>query len=115
MQLLYHQSYTSFLLLLVATPLIESPIFIINYEYSSKTLSLILFSAFLAFLVNLTTFLIIGKTSPITFNVIGHFKLCLVLFVGFLIFQTPTNKNQILGILITIMGICLYSIIKLKK
>jgi solute carrier family 35 protein E3 len=52
-------------------------------------------SAIVAFVVNLSIFMVIGKTSPITYNVLGHFKLCTVLAGGFLIFHDPLNANQV--------------------
>ena len=48
-----------------------------------------------AFLVNLSIFMVIGKTSPVTYNVLGHFKLCSVLAGGFIFFHDPLNFNQV--------------------
>ena len=36
---------------------------------------LLIFSCLSAFFVNLSTFLLIGRTSPLTYNAVGHFKL----------------------------------------
>ena len=36
-------------------------------------------SSILAFLVNLSTFLVIGKTSPVSYQVLGHSKLVVII------------------------------------
>eukprot|EP00045_Choanoeca_perplexa_P005959 m.50026 g.50026 ORF g.50026 m.50026 type:complete len:80 (+) comp13386_c0_seq2:188-427(+) len=68
----------------------------------------------MAFAVNLSIFLVIGKTSPVTYNVLGHFKLCTVIVGGFLVFQDPLNFNQGVGIAVALLGIFVYTHFKLK-
>lgn len=70
----------------------------------SDALVLVMTSAFVAFLINLTIFWIIGNTSPVTYNMFGHFKFCLTLLGGYLIFKDPIQFNQLIGILITLCG-----------
>ena len=45
-----------------------------GYEYSGSALAAIFLSAVLGLLVSLSTFLVIGATSSLTYNVIGHVK-----------------------------------------
>lgn len=56
-----------------------------EYDYTSTSLSYIFASCMLAFCVNLSIFLVIGKTDPIAYNVLGHFKLCVILLTGYII------------------------------
>ena len=50
-----------------------------------------------------------------TYNVVGHFKLCLIVFLGFIIFQYPVDLRNVGGILVTLAGVFWYSYIKLQK
>lgn len=69
----------------------------------------ILLSCLIAVLVNFSTFLVIGKTSPVTYQVLGHLKTCLVLGFGYTLLHDPFTARNILGILIAIVGMGLYS------
>ncbi|KAJ3215057.1 hypothetical protein HK099_006547 [Clydaea vesicula] len=112
-QLLYYQSFISFIILLISIPILDNAYDLYNYEFTTESIGMILFSAALAFFVNLSTFLIIGKTSAVTYNIVGHFKLCLILFLGFIIFKSPVDLKQIGGIATTLVGIFWYSKLKL--
>jgi solute carrier family 35 protein E3 len=59
--------------------------------------------------VNFSTFLVIGKTSPVTYQVLGHLKTCLVLAFGYVLLRDPFSWRNILGILIAVVGMVLYS------
>lgn len=59
--------------------------------------------------VNFSTFLVIGKTSPVTYQVLGHLKTCLVLAFGYILLRDPFSWRNILGILIAMIGMILYS------
>lgn len=59
--------------------------------------------------VNFSTFLVIGKTSPVTYQVLGHLKTCLVLAFGYVLLHDPFSWRNILGILIAVVGMGLYS------
>lgn len=64
------------------------------------TLWLVLGTCFLALAVNLCSFGLIGRTSPITFQVVGHMKTCLVLAGGYAMFppKVPHRSNQAQGV-----------------
>jgi len=116
MQLLYYQARLSCLFLLVSFPFIDNAFFELHTVYENSTFSQtawILISAVLAFFVNISTYFVIGGTSPVTYNVVGHFKTCCVLFGGFLLFQYPIDLRNIGGIVCTIVGIILYTYFKL--
>lgn len=65
MQLLYYQAPISALILLVCVPFMDDMELLWNYEWTASATTGIVTSAILAFFVNLSTFLIIGKTSPV--------------------------------------------------
>merc|ERR1711988_331098 len=82
----------------------------------SYTLWLVLGTCFLALLVNFCSFGLIGRTSPITFQVVGHAKTCLVLAGGYLFFpMTGTMQqlyNNIMGVSVAMVGVVLYGHVK---
>lgn len=59
--------------------------------------------------MNFSTFLVIGKTSPVTYQVLGHLKTCLVLAFGYVLLRDPFSWRNILGIVIAMLGMILYS------
>jgi solute carrier family 35, member E3 len=71
----------------------------------------IVLSCLISVSVNFSTFLVIGKTSPVTYQVLGHLKTCLVLTFGYVLLHDPFSWRNILGILIAVVGMVLYSYI----
>ena len=69
----------------------------------------IVLSCLISVSVNFSTFLVIGKTSPVTYQVLGHLKTCLVLAFGYGLLRDPFSWRNILGILIAVVGMVLYS------
>eukprot|EP00756_Hemistasia_phaeocysticola_P058259 Hpha_TRINITY_DN34889_c0_g1::TRINITY_DN34889_c0_g1_i1::g.167938::m.167938/K15285/SLC35E3; solute carrier family 35, member E3 len=111
-QLLYYQAPLSALMLVPAVPLLED---FSHFKVPSPGSACVIFlSCVLALLVNVSIFLVIGKTSPVTYNVLGHFKLCLILVLGFVVFGYPIDPRNLGGIAVTLSGIFWYTHIKLK-
>ncbi|KPI89737.1 hypothetical protein ABL78_1117 [Leptomonas seymouri] len=113
-QLLYYQAPISCVMLFpiayFADNLSET-----YYTPCIDTVYWIIFSGFLAFLVNISIFLVIGKTSPVTYNVLGHFKLCVILSLGFLAFGDRLTYRVLLGIVLTLIGIFWYTKLKMVE
>ncbi|XP_015239417.1 PREDICTED: solute carrier family 35 member E3 isoform X2 [Cyprinodon variegatus] len=117
MQLLYYQAPLSSAFLLGIIPCFEpltgdGGIF---GPWSLPALVTVLFSGVVAFLVNLSIYWIIGNTSAVTYNMFGHFKFCITLVGGYLLFNDPLSFNQALGILCTLAGILSYTHFKLAE
>lgn len=117
MQLLYYQAPMSSAFLLVIVPFFEpltgeGGIF---GPWSFQALVMVFLSGLIAFLVNLSIYWIIGNTSPVTYNMFGHFKFCITLLGGYVLFQDPLSLNQGLGILCTLTGILAYTHFKLAE
>jgi solute carrier family 35 protein E3 len=74
-QLLYLQAPTSCVLLLCLTPILEDVRGMLAKEYQPITLLALGCTAVLAFLVNLSIFIVIRFSSPLSYNVLGHTKL----------------------------------------
>lgn len=79
-------------------------------------------SAFCAFLLNLSMYLVLGLSSAVTYNVIGLTKLFLVLTLNYLLFENnynspssaPNNIN-LMGVLMAFIGVCSFSYVKFKN
>ncbi|NXE21134.1 S35E3 protein, partial [Ardeotis kori] len=117
MQLLYYQAPMSLAMLVFIIPFFE-PVFGEGGIFGPWTLSaviMVLLSGVIAFMVNLSIYWIIGNTSPVTYNMFGHFKFCITLLGGCLLFKDPLSVNQGLGILCTLLGILAYTHFKLSE
>ena len=68
----------------------------------------------IAFCVNLSLFLVIGRTSPLSYQVLGHFKLVVVLLGGIFIFGGDTNSKRLMGMFITFVGVVIYGHLKMN-
>lgn len=117
MQLLFYQAPLSSAFLLGIIPFFEplSGEGGIFGPWSLSALATVLFSGVIAFLVNLSIYWIIGNTSAVTYNMFGHFKFCITLVGGYLLFHDPLSLNQALGILCTLAGILSYTHFKLLE
>lgn len=82
---------------------------VFDFNYTTQVLVFIILSCLISVSVNFSTFFVIGKTSPVTYQVLGHLKTCLVLAFGYILLHDPFNWRNILGILIALGGMVLYS------
>merc|ERR1719253_1998751 len=76
--------------------------------YNPEVLAYLLGSGVLAFFVNLSIFLVIGRTSPVSYNVLGHAKLCTILLSGWLFFGEQCSAGRFLGIVMALGGVFSY-------
>ncbi|XP_073049205.1 UDP-xylose transporter 1-like [Primulina eburnea] len=111
-QLLYQSAPFQAAILFVSGPFLDQFLTkknVFAYKYSTVVLGFIILSCLIAVFVNLSTFLVIGKTSPVTYQVLGHLKTCLVLALGYTLLHDPFTSRNIFGILIAIVGMGMYS------
>lgn len=73
----------------------------------------------IAIAVNVLTYALIGKTSPVTYQVVGHFKTCLTLLFGFVLFPESIPKDALFinlaGVSVALTGIFLYGNVKIRE
>jgi solute carrier family 35 protein E3 len=86
---------------------------LIGYEYTWASVVAIAVSAILGLLVSLSTFLVIGATSSLTYNVVGHVKTVIILMGGCLFFGDEMPLKKLAGISVAMCGIIWYSQLKL--
>uniref|UniRef100_A0A803MJP3 Sugar phosphate transporter domain-containing protein n=1 Tax=Chenopodium quinoa TaxID=63459 RepID=A0A803MJP3_CHEQI len=111
-QLLYQSSPYQAATLLISGPFLDKLLTnqnVFTFNYTTQVLIFIIISCLIAVSVNFSTFLVIGKTSPVTYQVLGHLKTCLVLAFGYILLHDPFSWRNILGILIALVGMILYS------
>jgi solute carrier family 35 protein E3 len=121
MQLLHHASPIIAVGMLCLIPLglifpgfdiISGPGSLMEYEWDSQTISWIMLTCILAFGVNVTNYLVIARTSPVTYQVIGHLKTCLILVLGFVVFKYPVVMRNLAGIVLAMVGMIWYTEVK---
>ena len=83
-----------------------------GFEWSQPAAVVVLGTCALAVGVNAATFYLLGKTSPVSYQVMGHLKTVLVLGGGFLFFDTDANATNIAGTGMAFMGCLLYGYLK---
>ncbi|KAI6687006.1 hypothetical protein NL676_032919 [Syzygium grande] len=111
-QLLYQSCPYQAITLFVTGPFLDGMLTnknVFAFKYTPQVLFFIVLSCLISVSVNFSTFLVIGKTSPVTYQVLGHLKTCLVLAFGYVLLHDPFSWRNILGILIAIVGMVLYS------
>jgi len=114
-QLLYYQAPLSAVVVLCLVPVFDQ-IYgsegLLEYSYSIPALFDISLTAVLAFCVNISIYLVIGNTSPISYNVLGHFKLCVILLSGWLFFNEDMNPKKLFGTFLAFTGVVAYTTLK---
>ncbi|KAK3144234.1 hypothetical protein QOZ80_4AG0310370 [Eleusine coracana subsp. coracana] len=117
-QLLYQSAPYQAAILFATGPFVDQLLTnrsVFAHKYSAPVLGFIILSCLIAVSVNFSTFLVIGTTSPVTYQVLGHLKTCLVLSFGYTLLHDPFTLRNILGILIAIFGMALYSYFSVKE
>ncbi|XP_008796458.2 UDP-rhamnose/UDP-galactose transporter 1 [Phoenix dactylifera] len=82
---------------------------IIKYNFSSGAIFFILLSCALAVFCNMSQYLCIGRFSATSFQVLGHMKTICVLMLGWLLFDSQLTLKNIMGMVIAIVGMVIYS------
>ncbi|XP_027091241.1 UDP-xylose transporter 3 [Coffea eugenioides] len=111
-QLLYQSCPYQAITLFVTGPFVDGLLTnqnVFAFKYTPQVLAFIVLSCLISVSVNFSTFLVIGKTSPVTYQVLGHLKTCLVLAFGYVLLRDPFSWRNILGILIAVVGMVVYS------
>nr|XP_043609891.1 probable sugar phosphate/phosphate translocator At5g05820 [Erigeron canadensis] len=112
MNLLLYMAPVAVVILLPATLLMEDNVVGITIALARKDVNIIwylLFNSALAYLVNLTNFLVTKHTSALTLQVLGNAKGAVAVVISILIFKNPVSVTGMLGYLLTVFGVILYS------
>lgn len=128
MQLLHEYTPVAFLMMLTFIPLCEKsglgdilqgrpppPDSVLGFPQTKFSIGMILFSCVLGVLVSLSTFLFIGATSSLTYNVVGHVKTVAILTGGVVLYGDPLNLKKAFGLALAMGGIIWYTNIKMEE
>ena len=81
----------------------------VSYESLEFIQFFILLSCSLAVFCNVSQYLCIGRFSAVTFQVLGHMKTVCVLTLGWLLFDSELTLKNILGVVLAVVGMVVYS------
>ncbi|GAA5820040.1 hypothetical protein JCM10212_004986 [Sporobolomyces blumeae] len=86
-----------------------------SFAKTLHTFLAILFPGCLAFLMNVTEFGLIQRTSVVTLSVAGIFKEVAVIFLSTIVFHDVLTPINVSGLVVTIFGIALYNYLKYRQ
>lgn len=118
LQLLHQYTPVTAVLLVFLIPIIEpvgmfdtqpSKATVLGYAYSLPAVLALVFSSVLGLLVSVSTLLLIGATSSLTYNMVGHLKTVLILSGGCVLFGDALSFGQAIGIGLAMTGVALYT------
>ncbi|KAK9810595.1 hypothetical protein WJX73_003239 [Symbiochloris irregularis] len=119
-QLLHQYCPIATILLAVLVPVMEplgltnpTPDTLLGFPYDVRSNIAIAISSVLGLVVSLSTFLVIGATSSLTYNVVGHVKTVIILVGGVVFFGDRMPLTKVAGISLAMAGIIWYSQLKL--
>ena len=91
----------------------RTPETLMGFPYTLQIVTAICFSASCGLMVILSSFLVIGSTSALIYNVVGHSKTVIILAGGALLFNDHFSVQKLLGVAVALAGIVWYSLIGL--
>lgn len=111
--LVYYMAPLSFALLLPVAFFKEGELLMEWWQLSTfYEQSVLILSGIIAFLLNVTTFLVIANTSALTSNIAGNFKVILSIILSVLIFKNKISFINGVGIAAAIGGVAYYNYVK---
>ncbi|KAJ9694882.1 hypothetical protein PVL29_010382 [Vitis rotundifolia] len=112
MNLLLYMAPIAVAFLIPATLIMEENVVAITLALARDDIKIIwylLFNSALAYFVNLTNFLVTKHTSALTLQVLGNAKGAVAVVISILIFRNPVSVTGMLGYMLTVLGVVLYS------
>jgi solute carrier family 35 protein E3 len=106
-QLLMNQAPVSILLLAVLAPFVDTMPDLSTIEPS--VLWMLFWSSIIASVLNLSQFMIIGRTSAFTFNIVSNFKNIIIIALGWYVEQRVPSGRDLVGITLTLGGVWAYA------
>jgi solute carrier family 35, member E3 len=115
MQLLYHTAPLIAVGMLIMCPMFDNVSDLIKFEYSAGVVGRIMMSCCFALGVNISNYVVLGKTSPLTYQVLGHLKTVLILVLGVVLFNKQVDMQNVLGVVVAMGGVVAYTEIKRRE
>lgn len=112
MQLLFNQAPLAAFMLLYVIPFVDT--FPVWGDLPAQRWLMILMSGLCACVINISQFFIIAQAGPVSSTVVGHVKTCSIVAIGWVTSGRPVGDKSVIGVLVALGGIILYSIVMLK-
>ncbi|CAM9472510.1 unnamed protein product [Chrysoparadoxa australica] len=112
LQLLYHVAPLVSFGMILLVPVFDDMEGLAKYDWPLAARLRVSASCVMALSVQMTNFFVLGKTCPLTYQVLGHLKTMFILMLGFTIFGNPIDGRNILGIVIALVGVIMYTEVK---
>ena len=114
-QLLHLTSPYITLGMLLMCPFFDDTTKLLSFQYTPHCILRILTSCFFALGVNISNYLVLGRTSPLTYQVLGHLKTVLILILGVLMFNKPIDLRNVTGVIIAMVGVVSYTEVRRRQ
>lgn len=108
-QMLFHLSPVMMVGSIIAIPLLEDSKKLIEFDITETFLIDVAISSGMAVINNLTNFVVLSITSPITYQVIGHLKTIFILISGIFLYDKLPNVKSSIGMVLAMLGVILYT------
>eukprot|EP01084_Bolivina_argentea_P101223 181519_1 len=116
LQLLYHTSpLISIGMLLLSLTMEGIPGISFTFQPTIGAMYIIIISCAFALMVNVTNYVVLGKTDALTYQIVGHFKTICIIVLGYLLFNHRASVKNIAGIAIALLGVVGYTEVKRKQ
>ena len=112
---LYYVSPACLVFLCAPFAFIEAPKMMASEEDINLNPAVLLSNAAVAFALNMSVYLLIGKTSALTMNVAGVIKDWILIFISSLLFDAPISNIQLGGYVLAFLAVCYYNYVKFKE
>lgn len=89
-----------------------------NKRLTTELSGQILLSCLLAVSANVHSYALIGRTSAVTFQVVGHGKTCLIILAGYIMYPLPSMEEfmyNFFGVTLAVFAVILYSNLKMNE
>jgi solute carrier family 35 protein E3 len=93
---------------------------ILTHSFETPELIIVILTGFVSVSVNVCAFGLIGKTSAVTYQVVGHCKTILIFVFGLIMFPAKEGETReqflkkIAGLMISMSGVIFYTYLELK-
>jgi solute carrier family 35 protein E3 len=93
---------------------------IFEHQFEILEISMIVLTGFVAVGVNVCAFGLIGRTSAVTYQVVGHIKTILIFVFGLIMFPAPESETRsqalkkIVGLIVSMIGVIIYTLLEMR-
>ena len=95
--------------MLAASPLCDDVAHLAALDWTADLRGDVLWSCALALAANVSNYYVLGRTSPLTYQVLGHVKTIATIGFSVVVFGLETNAKNLLGLFVAMVGVVSYT------